>query len=145
MPGERKYPMPDKSHAANAKARASQQFHKGNISKSTEEAIFRKADSKLKHHEGSYDRHLGNPAHAGHHSGHVGGHGEVDGLKGHKGHDGVGGMKHMTTKNAKPQNAKHLGKHGGKMGQHPYGGELGGNHSFHNIMHRDHHSKMTEG
>ena len=32
MPGERKYPMPDKSHAANAKSRASAQYNKGNLS-----------------------------------------------------------------------------------------------------------------
>ena len=28
MPGERKYPMPDASHAANAKARAAERFGK---------------------------------------------------------------------------------------------------------------------
>ena len=32
LPEEHKYPMPDKSHAANAKARASQQEEKGNLS-----------------------------------------------------------------------------------------------------------------
>ena len=32
LPGERKYPMPDKSHAANAKARATQQEKKGKLS-----------------------------------------------------------------------------------------------------------------
>ncbi|MEA2623820.1 MAG: hypothetical protein QOH61_2730, partial [Chloroflexota bacterium] len=32
LPDERKYPMPDKSHARNAKARASQQEDKGNLS-----------------------------------------------------------------------------------------------------------------
>lgn len=31
-PGERKFPMPDRSHAANAKARAAQQYNKGHIS-----------------------------------------------------------------------------------------------------------------
>ena len=31
LPDERKYPMPDKSHARNAKARASQQEKKGNL------------------------------------------------------------------------------------------------------------------
>lgn len=34
LPGQRKYPMPDRSHAANAKARATQQYNKGNLSKS---------------------------------------------------------------------------------------------------------------
>ena len=38
MPGERKSPTPDKSHAANAKARAQQQYDKGKMSK----APFRK-------------------------------------------------------------------------------------------------------
>ena len=46
-PGKRKYPMPDKSHAANAKSRAAQQEKKGNISKATEEKIDAKADRKL--------------------------------------------------------------------------------------------------
>ena len=32
LPGSRKYPMPDKSHAGNAKARATQQVAKGNLS-----------------------------------------------------------------------------------------------------------------
>lgn len=47
QPGERKYPMPDKSHAANAKARASQAVNAGRMSKSTEAKIDAKADRKL--------------------------------------------------------------------------------------------------
>jgi hypothetical protein len=47
MPGSRKYPMPDKAHAANAKARATQQLEKGNISKSTKDKIFAKANRIL--------------------------------------------------------------------------------------------------
>lgn len=47
LPKERKYPMQDKSHAANAKARASQQEKKGNISRGQEKKIDRKADRKL--------------------------------------------------------------------------------------------------
>lgn len=47
MPSERKYPMPDKSHAANAKARASQQRAKGNLSADQEAAINAKADRML--------------------------------------------------------------------------------------------------
>jgi hypothetical protein len=47
LPDERKYPMPDKSHARNAKARASQQVKKGNLSKSDEAKIDRKADKVL--------------------------------------------------------------------------------------------------
>lgn len=48
MPKERKYPINDKSHAANAKARAQQQFDKGNISKSQLSKIDAKANKKLK-------------------------------------------------------------------------------------------------
>jgi hypothetical protein len=47
LPGSRKYPMPDRSHAANAKARASQQYKKGNISASTKAKIFAKANRIL--------------------------------------------------------------------------------------------------
>lgn len=47
-PGSRKYPMPDRGHAANAKARASEMEHKGRISKATEAKIDAKADAKLK-------------------------------------------------------------------------------------------------
>lgn len=47
MPGSRSYPMPDKSHAANAKARASQQVAKGNLSKSAEKRIDAKANKVL--------------------------------------------------------------------------------------------------
>lgn len=46
-PASRKYPMPDASHAANAKARATQQEEKGNISASTKSKIDAKADKKL--------------------------------------------------------------------------------------------------
>lgn len=45
--GKRKYPMPDKAHARNAKARASEMEKKGRISKSTEAKIDAKADRKL--------------------------------------------------------------------------------------------------
>lgn len=48
LPGARKYPMPDKSHAANAKARASEMEHKGKISAATEEKIDAKADRVLR-------------------------------------------------------------------------------------------------
>lgn len=47
LPEEHKYPIPDKSHAANAKARAAQQEKKGNITKAEEEKIDRKADKVL--------------------------------------------------------------------------------------------------
>ena len=47
LPEERKYPMPDKSHARNAKARASQQVKKGNLTTSEKQRIDRKADRIL--------------------------------------------------------------------------------------------------
>jgi hypothetical protein len=47
LPEERKYPMPDKSHARNAKARASQQEKKGTITPSEKAKIDRKADRML--------------------------------------------------------------------------------------------------
>ena len=39
LPGSRKYPMPDKAHAANAKARATQLVNKGKISESAKTTI----------------------------------------------------------------------------------------------------------
>jgi hypothetical protein len=42
------YPMPDKAHAANAKARASQMVKKGKLSASEKKKIDAKADKKLK-------------------------------------------------------------------------------------------------
>jgi len=47
LPEERKYPMPDKAHARNAKARASQQLHDGNLTKTEKTKIDRKADKVL--------------------------------------------------------------------------------------------------
>jgi hypothetical protein len=47
MPGERKYPMPDKSHAANAKARASQAVKAGRMSSATKSKIDAKANKML--------------------------------------------------------------------------------------------------
>jgi hypothetical protein len=47
LPEEHKYPMPDKSHAANAKARASQQVKAGNLTKTEKAKIDRKADKIL--------------------------------------------------------------------------------------------------
>lgn len=44
----RSYPVPDKSHAANAKARATQAANSGRISKSEEGRIDRKANAVLK-------------------------------------------------------------------------------------------------
>lgn len=47
LPGERKYPMPDRAHASNAKSRASQQLKKGNLSRAEYDRIVRKANRKL--------------------------------------------------------------------------------------------------
>lgn len=48
LPGKRAYPMPDRSHAANAKARASQQVKAGNLSRSAKAKIDAKANKILK-------------------------------------------------------------------------------------------------
>jgi hypothetical protein len=47
LPGERKYPMPDKSHAANAKARATQMVKKGKLSSASKAKIDAKANRIL--------------------------------------------------------------------------------------------------
>jgi hypothetical protein len=47
LPEQKKYPMPDKRHAANAKARASQQVASGHLSASDEKRIDQKADRIL--------------------------------------------------------------------------------------------------
>jgi hypothetical protein len=44
----RSYPVPDKSHAGNAKARASQAYKAGRISKSQKQKIDAKANRVLK-------------------------------------------------------------------------------------------------
>ncbi|MDP4145597.1 MAG: hypothetical protein Q8936_14115 [Bacillota bacterium] len=48
-PGSRKYPMPDKAHARNAKARASQMVKRGKLSKSEKSKIDSKANKILGH------------------------------------------------------------------------------------------------
>jgi len=47
LPGQRKYPVPDKSHARNALARASQQYNAGRLSASEKAQIDAKAHAKL--------------------------------------------------------------------------------------------------
>lgn len=47
LPGSEKYPMPNKSHAANAKARASEMENKGKLSASSKAAIDAKANRIL--------------------------------------------------------------------------------------------------
>ncbi|MDE2022266.1 MAG: hypothetical protein KGI71_05150 [Patescibacteria group bacterium] len=44
LPGKRGYPMPDKSHAVDAKARATQAVNAGRMSKGTEQKIDAKAN-----------------------------------------------------------------------------------------------------
>jgi hypothetical protein len=47
LPGSKKYPMPDASHAVNAKARATQQVAKGNLSPASAAKIRAKANKVL--------------------------------------------------------------------------------------------------
>jgi len=47
LPKSRKYPMPDKSHAVNAKARATQMVKKGKLSASSAAKIRAKANRVL--------------------------------------------------------------------------------------------------
>jgi hypothetical protein len=47
LPGSRKFPMPDKSHAANAKARATQGVKAGTLSASAATRIRAKANKML--------------------------------------------------------------------------------------------------
>jgi hypothetical protein len=56
LPGSKSYPMPDKSHAANAKARASQAVNVGRMSASTEGKIDSKANKVLGEKPGRGER-----------------------------------------------------------------------------------------
>ena len=47
LPGRRAYPMPDRSHAANAKARATQMVKRGKLSSSAAARIRAKANRIL--------------------------------------------------------------------------------------------------
>ena len=47
LPGSRKFPMPDRSHAANAKARATQGVKAGTLSTSSAAKIRAKANAML--------------------------------------------------------------------------------------------------
>jgi hypothetical protein len=47
LPEQRKYPMPDATHARNAKARAAQQEKKGNLSAADKKKIDAKVDRIL--------------------------------------------------------------------------------------------------
>jgi hypothetical protein len=62
LPGKRKYPMPDKAHAVNAKARAKQQRKRGKLSKSAYEKVVANANkvirrSKRKSNHGAAAKH----------------------------------------------------------------------------------------
>jgi hypothetical protein len=48
LPAKKAYPMPDRSHAANAKARAAQQVKKGNLTKAQQKQVDAKANRVLK-------------------------------------------------------------------------------------------------
>jgi hypothetical protein len=48
LPSERKYPMPDKAHAQNAKARATQMEKQGKLSAADKKKIDAKANEILK-------------------------------------------------------------------------------------------------
>lgn len=48
LPGKRAYPVPDRSHAINAKARAAQQVNAGRMSPATERKIDAKANNVLR-------------------------------------------------------------------------------------------------
>ena len=50
LPEKRAYPVEDKAHARNAKARASQQQKAGRLTKAEEAKIDRKADAVLNKH-----------------------------------------------------------------------------------------------
>ena len=47
LPEQRKYPMPDASHARNAKARASQMAHQGKLSAADKKRVDAKANKIL--------------------------------------------------------------------------------------------------
>lgn len=48
LPDSRRFPMPDKSHAINAKARAAQMVEKGSLSKASQSKIDAKANKIIK-------------------------------------------------------------------------------------------------
>ena len=54
LPGKKAYPMPDKAHAANAKARATQMVAKGKLSPSEAATIRHKANSILGETDSTY-------------------------------------------------------------------------------------------
>jgi hypothetical protein len=63
LPGSRKFPMPDRAHAANAKARASQQVAKGNLSPASKAKIDAKANRILGKSSDAMPKAKRNPLH----------------------------------------------------------------------------------
>jgi hypothetical protein len=47
LPKQRKYPMPDRAHAANANARAKQMLRRGRLSRGAYQRIVAKANRRL--------------------------------------------------------------------------------------------------
>lgn len=64
---DRSYPIPDKAHAANAKARAAQQVAKGNLSKAGEQRIDAKANRVLGEKPAAAKRPTNPEGNPGHH------------------------------------------------------------------------------
>ena len=59
LPGRKAYPMPDRSHAANAKARASQMVKAGKLSTGAKAKIDAKANKILGRNSASHGRKKG--------------------------------------------------------------------------------------
>lgn len=133
MPGERKYPMPDKSHARNAKARASQQYNKGNISSSTKAHIDAMANRKLGK-KGNSMKKQDPMAHPGHPMNLEMGHAKFSG--------GNSGYEHDTSSGI-PGTHNMPAQHHDKA--HPAGPGHPSIHSFHQIGHKNHKYKMEVG
>lgn len=54
LPGKKAYPMPDKSHAANAKARVTQALAKGNVTPAEAARVRHKANQVLGQTDSTY-------------------------------------------------------------------------------------------
>jgi hypothetical protein len=103
----RSYPVPDKSHARNALARASQAVHEGRMSESTKEKIDMKADKVLHGHGGKHETNS-RPG------GHVGG--QMDHEMHTVSEDNVLHTMHMTHGATHPDSKGGKGMHGDGKG-----------------------------
>lgn len=107
----RTYPVNDKSHAANAKARATQAVKAGRMSEKTEEKIEAKAN-KVLHHGKAHEKEAHHSGKALHHSGEAGGamfgrpgsHLTEHGMQGH--HPSDKGEGHKNVKNPESHKQK---------------------------------------